>query len=374
MFNQRAICAGLDALEKRARRQFHLRFGLHVGCDLRLAKKVKQLDSGRSMLLTLRPDGKPMLLVVGRGLIRSMFINVTSPKITEADREQRLRTKTTVANSYDLHLSYVQGVQKLLACLRQVIVDLRLNGHDVAEFVNRIVDQIDGRSLDGEPGEAPKGGTVSDDEDDVDLRLGPCPEGVDEDAWAVVRKDLEAGSFAKFARMNDFAARVRSMVGKFRAGAGEEKCSNNAPAPAPAVEVAGGAPPPQQDDVPRGGTRPRGRGSSKFAHGREASSDKLIRWKFAPLEPDWASKVELGADAVETIRPTERLVDFWLRVSRPMAKALHQEFEVLNERDAPADISPLLDAVAGVVGKRKAPGAVAAAPGAKRSRGVDVTA
>ena len=127
-----------------------------------------------------------------------------------------------------------------------------------------------------------------------------------------------------------------------------------------------GAPPPQQDDVPRGGTRPRGRGSSKFAHGREASSDKLIRWKFAPLEPDWASKVELGADAVETIRPTERLVEFWLRVSRPMAEALDQKFEVLNERDAPADnISPLLDAVAG---KRKA-GAVAAAPGAKRSRG-----
>ena len=87
-------------------------------------------------------------------------------------------------------------------------------------------------------------------------------------------------------------------------------------------------------------TRPRGRGSSKFAHGREASSDKLIRWKFAPLEPDWASKVELGADAVKPIGPTERLVDFWLRVSRPMAKALHQEFEVLNERDTPADISP----------------------------------
>ena len=65
----------------------------------------------------------------------------------------------------------------------------------------------------------------------------------------------------------------------------------------------------------------------------------------------------------------ELLVDFWLRVSRPMAEALHQEFEVLSERDAPADnISPLLDAVAGVARKREAPDAVGAAPGAKRAR------
>jgi len=322
------------------------------------------------MLLTLRPDGKPLLLVVGRGFYRPVFINVTSPPITEANREQRLRTKSNAANSHELHYSrYVRGVEKSLSHLRQVIVDLGLNGHDVAEFVSKIVDQIDGRSLDGAPGEAPTRGTVSDDEEDVDLRLGPCPEGVDEDAWAVVRKDLESNAFAKFATLNDFAARVRSMVGNFRAAGPGKKCGSNTPAPAPAVEVAGGAPPPQQDDVPRGGTRPRGRGSSKFALGREASSDKFLRWKFAPLAPDWVSKVELGADAVETIRPTERLVDLWLRVSRPMAKALDQEFEVLNERDAPADISPLLDAVAGVTVKRKATGAVAAAPGAKRSRG-----
>ena len=377
MFNQRAIRAGLDTLEKRGCRQFDLRFGLHAGRDLRLAKKVKQFDSGRSMLLMLRPDGKPMFAVVRRSFTRSLFINVTSPKITEADRDQRLRTKSTVANSHWLYGKYLQGVEKSLACLRKVVVDLQLNGHDVAEFVNRIVDQIDGRSLDGEPGEAPTGGTVSsDDEEDGDARLGPCPEGVDEAAWDAVRKDFEGESFKKFAMMNDFAARARSLVGNFKAAAASQKCAAPAPAPGVAAQVTGGAPPPQpDDDVPRGGTRPRGRGSSKFAHGREASSDKFLKWSFAPLAPDWASKVELGADAVETIRPTERLVEFWLRVSRPMAEALDQKFEVLNERDAPADnISPLLDAVAGVDGKRKAPDAAAAAPGAKRSRGVDVTA
>ena len=192
MFNQRAIRAGLDALEKRTCRQFYLRFGLHVGRDLRLAKKVKQLDKGRSMLLMLRPDGKPMLAVVMRSFYRSVFINVTSPKITEADREQRLRTRSTVAHSHRLYSYYLRGVEQSLACLRKVIVDLELNGHDVAKFVNRIVDQIDGRSLDGEPGEAPTGGTVSsDDEEDGDARLGPCPEGVDEAAWDAVRKDLE---------------------------------------------------------------------------------------------------------------------------------------------------------------------------------------
>ena len=155
------------------------------------------------MLLTLRPDGKPMLLVVGRGLYRSVFINVTSPKITEADREQRLRTESTVENSMKMYGWYLGGVEKSLARLRRVIVEMGLNGHDVAAFVSKIVDQIDGRSLDGAPGEAPKGGSVSDDDDDVDVRLGPCPEGVDEDAWAAVRKDLEGNAFAKFARMND---------------------------------------------------------------------------------------------------------------------------------------------------------------------------
>ena len=322
------------------------------------------------MLLTLHPNGEPMLLLVGRGLYRSVFINVTSPKITETNREQRLRTKSTVENSHGLYSQYVRCVERSLAYLRKVIVDLGLNGHDVAAFVSKIVDQIDGRSLDGEPGEAPTRRYVSDDEDDVDVRLGPCPEGVDEVAWDAVRKDVEGNAFRKVAMMNDFAARARSLVGNFKAAAASQKCAAPAPAPGVAAQVTGGAPPPQpDDDVPRGGTRPRGRGSSKFAHGREASSDKFIRWKFAPLEPDWASKVELGADAVKTIGPTERLVEFWLKVSRPMAEALDQEFEVLNERDAPADISPLLDAVAGVTVKRKATGAVAAAPGAKRSRG-----
>ena len=368
MSNRTAVRAGPDTVEKRARHQLDLRFDLRTGRTLRLAKKVKQLDKGRSMLLTLRPDGEPMLLVVGRGFYRSVFINLTSPKITEADREQRLRTRSTVATSHGLYSYYLRGVERSLACLRKVIVDLELNGHDVAAFVSKIVDQIDGRSLDGAPGEAPTGGTVSsDDEEDGDARLGPCPEGVDEAAWDAVRKDFEGESFKKFAMMNDFAARARSLVGNFKAAAASQKCAAPAPAPGVAAQVTGGAPPPQpDDDVPRGGTRPRGRGSSKFAHGREASSDKFIRWKFAPLEPDWASKVELGADAVETIRPTERLVDFWLQVSRPMAKALRQEFEVLNERDVPADISPLLDAVAG---KRKAGAAAAAAPGAKRARG-----
>ena len=321
------------------------------------------------MLLTLRPDGKPMLLVVGRGFIRPLFINVTPPKITEADRDQRLRTRTDAQNSYDHYQRYVGMVERSLSNLRRVIVEMGLNGHDVAEFVSKIVDQIDGRSLDGAPGEAPKGGTVSDDDDeDGDAGLGPCPEGVDEEAWAAAKADYEGNAFMRFASMNDFAARVRSMVGNFRAAGPVKKCGNNAPAPAPAVEVSGGAPPPQQDDVPRGGTRPRGRGSKKFAHGREASSDKFIRWKFAPLAPDWVSKVELGADAVKAIGPTEPLVNYWLKVSRPMAEALHQEFEGLNERDVPADISPLLDTVAGVVSKRKAPEAVAAAPGAKRAR------
>ena len=55
--------------------------------------------------------------------------------------------------------------------------------------------------------------------------------------------------------------------------------------------------------------------------------------------------------------------------SRPMAKALHQELEVLNERDAPADISPLLEKVDMVTGKRKTTGTGAAAQAAKRPRG-----
>ena len=329
------------------------------------------------MLLTLRPDGEPMLLVVGRGFYRSVFINLTSPKITEADREQRLRTRSTVATSHGLYSYYLRGVERSLACLRKVIVDLELNGHDVAAFVSKIVDQIDGRSLDGAPGEAPKGGSVSvsDDDDDVDVRLGPCPEGVDEDAWAVVRKDLESNAFAKFATLNDFAARVRSMVGNFRAAGPVKKCGNNAPAPAPAVVVpapAPAAPGPGPAPAPApAAARP------KPKRGRLADGLPQVLFKFGPLEPDWASKVDLGAKPVATIDPDdpdELLVEFWLRVSRPMAEALHQEFEVLSEREAPADnISPLLDAVAGVARKREAPDAVAAAPAAKRARDAVVT-
>ena len=321
------------------------------------------------MLLTLRPDGEPQLLVVGRGFYRPLFINVTPPKITEADRDQRLRTRTDVVNSHDVYFKYVKGVETTLAHLRQVIVGLGLNGHDVAAFVSKIVDQIDGRSLDGAPGEAPARGYVSGDDDDGDARLGPCPEGVDEDAWAAVRKDVEGNAFARFARLNDFAARVRSMVGNFRAAGPVKKCGNNAPAPAPAVVVpapAPAAPGPGPAPAPApAAARP------KPKRGRLADGLPQVLFKFGPLEPDWASKVELGAKPVATIDPDdpdELLVEFWLRVSRPMAEALHQEFEVLSERDAPADnISPLLDAVAGVVGKRKAPDAVAA-PGAKRAR------
>ena len=137
------------------------------------------------MLLTLRPDGEPMLLVVGRGFYRSVFINLTSPKITEADREQRLRTRSTVATSHGLYSYYLRGVERSLACLRKVIVDLELNGHDVAAFVSKIVDQIDGRSLDGAPGEAPTRGDVSEDDDDVDVRLGP---------WAFTATSARTGS------------------------------------------------------------------------------------------------------------------------------------------------------------------------------------
>ena len=137
------------------------------------------------MLLMLRPDGKPMFAVVRRSFTRSLFINVTSPKITEADRDQRLRTKSTVENSHVLHGKYLRGVERSLAYLRKVIVDLGLNGHDVAEFVSKIVDQIDGRSLDGAPGEAPTRGDVSEDDDDVDVRLGP---------WAFTATSARTGS------------------------------------------------------------------------------------------------------------------------------------------------------------------------------------
>ena len=137
------------------------------------------------MLLTLRPDGEPQLLVVGRGFYRPLFINVTPPKITEADREQRLRTETDAAHSHDHYQRYLGMVERSLANLRRVIVDLGLNGHDVAAFVSKIVDQIDGRSLDGAPGEAPTRGDVSEDDDDVDVRLGP---------WAFTATSARTGS------------------------------------------------------------------------------------------------------------------------------------------------------------------------------------
>ena len=185
MSNKTAVRVDLYVLEKRVRRQLDLRFDLRTVRTLRLAKKVKQLDSGRSMLLTLRPDGEPQLLVVGRGFYRPLFINVTPPKITEADRDQRLRTRTDVVNSHDVYFKYVKGVETTLAHLRQVIVGLGLNGHDVAAFVSKIVDQIDGRSLDGAPGEAPTRGDVSEDDDDVDVRLGP---------WAFTATSARTGS------------------------------------------------------------------------------------------------------------------------------------------------------------------------------------
>ena len=75
MSNRTAVRAGPDTVEKRARHQLDLKFDLRTGRSLRLAKKVKQLDKGRSMLLTLRPDGNPQLLVVGRGHVIPLSIS-----------------------------------------------------------------------------------------------------------------------------------------------------------------------------------------------------------------------------------------------------------------------------------------------------------
>ena len=76
--------------------------------------------------------------------------------------------------------------------------------------------------------------------------------------------------------------------------------------------------------------------------------------------PAWAKPIKKG----------ERLVDFWLRFSKPLAESAGQKYVVLHSSDdAPADVPGLVEAVDKHAAARKATKA-GAEPAAKRARTV----
>ena len=346
---------------------------LDVGAKLQLAKILVRLRHGRFMIATVRANREPILLVVGRGMIMDMFVGIRGPPIEEADAETRLRTNTTAANSYKLYLEFRDSASQLLAALRRVIVQLRLSGGDVAVLVDRIMDQIDGRCEELAAGEAPTRGGVVPICDSGDEGLGECPPGVDAADWATLKKGQESSSFARLALASDFAAAASGILGRLRAHGTLKKKGCGEDASDPVAVPAGGAAPPADDDAAElpGGSK-RTSKKSRFARGQEADADRFLDWKFGPLDFDWAVKADVkGAPAwAKPIKKGERLVDFWLRFSKPMAESVGQKkYVVLHSSDAaPADVPGLVEAVDKCAAKARA----GVEPAAKRARTVPV--
>ena len=341
---------------------------LDAGKKLQLAKILVRLDKGRFMLAALRANGEPILLVVGRGMCMDMFVGIRGPPIEAADAATRLRGGGDSAVSHFHYRKYRGGAANMVAALRRVIVQMRLSGGDVAALVGRIMDQIDGRCEDVAMGEAPTRGAVpivdSDDEG-----LGACPPGVDAADWAILKKGESSASFARLALASDFAAAASGLLGSLRGGAPGDKCGNDGGSQDVQVPTGGAAPPADDDaaELPEGSKRPKKK--SKFARGQEADADNFLDWKkFGPLDFDWATKANVtGAPAwAKPIRAGERLIDFWLRFSKPMAESIDQKYVVLHSSDAaPADVPGLVEAVDKCAAKARA----GVEPAAKRRRG-----
>jgi len=351
---------------------------LDTGADLQLAKILVRLKSGRFMIAALRANGEPILLVVGRGFIMDMFVGIRGPPIEAADAATRLRSSTGPgdAGSHKNYLKYGRGAAGMVAALRRVIVQMRLSGGDVAALVNRVMEQIDGRCEELAAGEAPTRGGVVPIYDSGDEELGECPPGVDAADWATLKKGQESASFARLALASDFAAAASGILGRLRAhGTLKDKgCGKDASDPI-AVPTGGEAPPADDDaaELPAGSKRTSKK--DKFARGQEADADRFLDWKFGPLDFDWATKANVtGAPAwAKPIDEGERVVDFWLRFSKPMAESIRQEYVVLHSSDAaPADISGLVAKVDQCAAARKAQAGVE--PAAKRRRGTAVEA
>ena len=343
---------------------------LDVGAKLQLAKILLRLKSGRFMIAAVRSNGEPILLVVGRGMCMDIFVGIRAPPIEAADAATRLRSTTGPgdAGSHKNHLDYRSGAARMVATLRRVIIQMRLSGGDVAALVDRIMDQIDGRCEDLAAGEAPTRGGVVPIYDSGDEGLGECPSGVDAADWAILRKGSESNTFVRLALASDFAAAASGLLKDLRGGAPGDKCSGNASDPV-AVPTGGEAPPVDDDaaELPAGSKRTSKK--DKFARGQEADADRFLDWKFGPLDFDWATKANVtGAPAwARPIEEGERLVDFWLRFSKPMAESIPQKYVVLHSSDAaPADISGLVAKVDQCAAARKAD--AGGEPAAKRAR------
>jgi len=340
---------------------------LDVGAKLKLAKILVRLDKGRFILAAVRANGEPILLVVGRGMTMDMFVGIRAPPIEAADAETRLRGGGDSAVSFKHYRQYRSGAARMVAALRRVIVQMRLSGGDVAALVDRIMDQIDGRCEELAAGEAPtRGGTVPID-DSGDEGLGECPPGVDAADWATLKKGQESASFARLALASDFAAAASALLTNLRGGAPGDKCGNTGGSQDVQVPTGGAAPPVDDDaaELPAGSKRPKKK--SRFARGQEADADDFLDWKFGPLDFDWATKANVkGAPAwAKPIKKGERLVDFWLRFSKPMAESVGQKYVVRHSSDAaPADVPGLVEAVDKCAAKARAGGE----PAAKRLR------
>ena len=178
----------------------------------------------------------------------------------------------------------------------------------------------------------------------------------------------EPFAFVRLALASDFAAAASGLLKDLRGGAPGDKCSGNASDPV-AVPTGGEAPPADDDaaELPAGSKRTSKK--DKFARGQEADADRFLDWKFGPLDFDWATKANVtGAPAwAKPIRAGERLIDFWLRFSKPMAESIDQKYVVLHSSDAaPADVPGLVAKVDQCAAARKAQAGVE--PAAKRRR------
>ena len=351
------FCAGPDTVEKRARHQLDLRVDFHTVRNLRLAKKVKQLDSGRSMLLTLRPDGEPMLLVVGRGFYRSVFINVTRAP-TEADRDHDAWTDARAARpppQIPPGRRAVAGEPASSYCGTE-----RATTWDSARVRSSTRSTV-----------APSTGRRA-----RRRRAGPCPTTTRRTVtrgWDRVGVDGRVGGGERRLRgqrvhalrcMNDFAARVQSMVGKFRRGRSAQGC-DAAPAPAPPVTclLRRARTPGRHRRAPAPAARPKPE-ACRLADGLPQVAVQVRAARAGDGRPRSTSAPSRSRPSTPA---NELLVEFWLaRIASDGRGAPPGVRGPQRARRRRGQHSPLLDA-SGDVGKRKAPDAVAAAPGAKRA-------
>ena len=160
-------------------------------------------------------------------------------------------------------------------------------------------------------------------------------------------------------------------MGSLRGGAPGDKCGSGDGSQDVQVPTGGEAPPadPNAGPPPPGARRSK---KSRRIAGEEAGPEAWINFKAGPLDFDWATKANVTRAPAwaKPIDKGERLFDFWLRFSKPMAESVGQKYVVLHSSDAaPANVPGLVEAVDKHAARRAAAKA-GVEPAAKRARTV----